>query len=33
MIFPIVLFILPALFIVVIAPGVLSFMRSMFGQQ
>ncbi|SRR5579871_580130 len=32
MIFPIVLFILPALFIVVIAPGVLSFMRSMFGQ-
>ena len=33
MIFPIVLFILPALFIVVIAPGVLSFMKSMFGGQ
>ena len=31
MIFPIVLFILPALFVVVIAPGVLSFVRSLQG--
>jgi tight adherence protein C len=31
MIFPIVLFILPALFVVVLAPGVLSFLRSLQG--
>jgi tight adherence protein C len=31
MIFPIVLFVLPALFVVVLAPGVLSFLRSLQG--
>jgi tight adherence protein C len=31
MIFPIVLFILPALFVVVLVPGVLSFLRSLQG--
>ena len=31
MVFPIVLFILPALFVVILAPGVLSFLRSLQG--
>ena len=31
MVFPIVIFILPALFVVVLVPGVLSFLRSLQG--